>query len=85
MKYRKIPVEVEAMTWDGTDAGFLVLVDWTKGGFRETRDGTYTAQVYDVLHDAWIPLRTGDMVICGVRGEFYPCRRAVFDATYEPA
>lgn len=27
----------------------------------------------------------GDLVICGVRGEFYPCTPNTFEATYEPA
>ena len=26
-----------------------------------------------------------DMIIKGVEGEFYPCDRGIFDATYEPA
>ena len=26
-----------------------------------------------------------DMIIKGVQGEFYPCDRGIFDATYEPA
>ena len=26
-----------------------------------------------------------DMVIRGVKGEIYPCKRDIFDATYEPA
>lgn len=25
----------------------------------------------------------GDWIICGVKGEFYPCKPDVFDATYE--
>jgi len=25
----------------------------------------------------------GDYVICGVKGEFHPCRPALFEATYE--
>lgn len=27
----------------------------------------------------------GDWIICGVQGEFYPCKADVFAATYEPA
>ena len=26
----------------------------------------------------------GDMLITGVKGEKYPCKRDIFDATYEP-
>lgn len=27
----------------------------------------------------------GDWIICGVRGELYPCKPDIFAATYEPA
>ena len=27
----------------------------------------------------------GDFIICGVNGEFYPCKPDIFAATYEPA
>ena len=27
----------------------------------------------------------GDMIIHGIKGEIYPCKRDIFDATYEPA
>lgn len=27
----------------------------------------------------------GDWIIRGVKGEFYPCKPDIFDATYEPA
>jgi hypothetical protein len=27
----------------------------------------------------------GDFVICGVKGEFYPCKPDIFEATYEVA
>jgi hypothetical protein len=26
----------------------------------------------------------GDWIICGVQGEFYPCKPDIFEATYEP-
>ena len=29
--------------------------------------------------------REGDWIIRGVRGEFYPCKDNIFQATYEPA
>lgn len=27
----------------------------------------------------------GDWIICGVKGEVYPCKPDIFAATYEPA
>ena len=29
--------------------------------------------------------RSGDWIIRGVRGEYYPCKPDIFEATYEPA
>lgn len=26
----------------------------------------------------------GDYLICGIKGEYYPCRADIFEATYEP-
>jgi hypothetical protein len=26
----------------------------------------------------------GDYIICGVQGEYYPCKPNIFEATYEP-
>jgi hypothetical protein len=37
-----------------------------------TLEGTHAAQ-------------PGDWIIRGVKGEFYPCKPDIFDATYEPA
>lgn len=28
--------------------------------------------------------RKGDWIICGVAGEFYPCKPDIFEATYDP-
>jgi hypothetical protein len=28
---------------------------------------------------------SGDWIIRGVKGEFYPCKAEIFEATYEPA
>lgn len=41
--------------------------------------------VYDRLHSGWILFEPGDWIIKGIKGEFYPCKADVFEATYEPA
>lgn len=55
-----------------------------KGEVSERSAHGYTAVVYDDLHGTWVNLRTGQWVIKGVQGEFYPCDAEVFAATYEP-
>lgn len=81
-KYRKKPVVIEAMCFDDTvDAIFLwvdehpdapAMIEMADGSIAiETLEGTMTAQ-------------RGDWIICGVKGEFYPCKPDIFAATYEP-
>jgi hypothetical protein len=78
-KYRKKPVVIEAVRWTGKNgsevASFLrVLADWRADGddiLIDTLEGTMAA-------------RPGDYIIRGVQDECYPCKPAIFEATYEP-
>jgi hypothetical protein len=88
-RYRKKPVVVEAVRWMGDNED--ELLDFT--GYRvfntiapEDREGDVerTAEVWDDLHNTWVAVYTGQWVIKGVKGEFYPCADDVFEATYEP-
>lgn len=85
---RKKPVEVWVMQWDGADDTGDAIQTWTGGRFEIIVPGTSadplaTAEVFDVLHSTWVLLRTGDWLIKGVQGEFYPCRDSVFAETYD--
>ena len=79
--FRKKPVEVTAVQWTGenwdTVAAFLagggVKVRPVKSGVGfeiETLEGFMRAD-------------QGDWIIRGVKGEMYPCKPDIFDATYE--
>lgn len=91
-KYRKNPVEIQAVQWDGTAEGASPILDWIidNGGYAK----------YFCSHDMGCPgtaeghtisIRTlegsilaspGDWVIRGVAGEFYPCKPSIFATTY---
>lgn len=78
-KYRKKPVVIEAVritedpiSVQGFDQSALVM---TKGGkveyvMVETLEGTMRGEV-------------GDYLIRGIKGEVYPCKPDIFEATYE--
>lgn len=83
MKYRKKPVIVEAVLWDGcniselrqflSDGIFFFDEKRVKGGLIvKTLEGENSASI-------------GDYIVKGVDGEFYPCKPDVFEKTYEPA
>jgi hypothetical protein len=91
MKYRKKPVVIEAVQFDGNNIeelqefcmvnapSFFQAVD------EEDRDDDpeITAQVWDKLHSTWVGVKDGQWIIKGIQGEFYPCDPDVFEATYE--
>lgn len=78
MKYRKKPVVIEAVQWTGKNFDRLTLFcNKIKSAYIptgeltiETLEGNMTASI-------------GDYIIKGVKGEFYPCKPDVFEATYE--
>ena len=74
MRYRKKPVIVEARRYDGANGPELLA--WAVGSLRG-----------GVLHigtlEGDMVASPGDYIICGVQGEFYPCKPDIFEATYE--
>lgn len=89
MKYRKKPVIIDAIQWNGIN-------------LSEIKDFVGDALVYDIIDDAWkvgksaphvdmsiktleglMKVSNGDFIIKGVSGEFYPCKPDIFKMTYE--
>lgn len=95
-RYRKKPVEIEAMQWDGTAKDAGPIINWIlSSGMRSAR--YYEPDEYDncgakAYHPPRIAIDTlegtitaspGDYIIQGVQGEHYPCKPDIFEATYE--
>lgn len=89
--FRKKPVVIEAMQYLGPSGMLLnvdqavVFDDWIAAnqGDRKCR---YSGERFIIPtlegdHEA----RPGDWIIRGIKGELYPCRSDIFDATYDPA
>jgi hypothetical protein len=76
MKFRKKPVVIEAIRFNGNFDEIEKFV----GGDAEFRDGQLVVATLEG------PLRAadGDWIIKGVKNEFYPCKPDIFAATYEP-
>jgi hypothetical protein len=80
-RYRKKPVVIEAIrltpdngkeVWEWADSKPFYAPDGTIDGLSIfTIEGRMKADF-------------GDWIIRGVKGEFYPCKPDIFDATYEP-
>lgn len=98
-KFRKKPVEVEAMHWDGTAAGATPVIDWvlSYGGSARYLDpqpehcfesgAVLEAEEEPTLSvktlEGWIKYPPDYVFIRGVQGEFYGCEVDIFSATYD--
>lgn len=83
--FRKKPVTIEAWQVNSLDYDEMcAIVAWCKGTAvgAEELDGSYVMTI-DTL-EGTMHVAPGDWVIRGVRGEFYPCKPEIFEATYEP-
>lgn len=80
MKYRKKPVVINAIQWDGDNIVDVMeflgaksfSYDYTTGLIIHTLEGKHYASI-------------GDFIIKGIAGEFYPCKPDIFYMTYEIA
>lgn len=74
-KYRKKPVVIEAIQWNGENT--MEILKWV-GDKAYLHDSIYI-KTLEGDHKATI----GDYIIKGIKGEFYPCKPDIFKATYE--
>ena len=91
MKYKKKPVVIEAVQWNGRN-------------LEEIKEFVGDSLIYEISDAAWkagkcdpsvyMEIKTlegnhkcsiGDYIIKGVQGEFYPCKPDIFKKTYEQA
>ena len=91
MKYKKKPVIIEAIQFDGLN-------------LEEIKDFVGSKLKYDIIDSAWqvgkgtphilmeietlegnMKVSKMDYVIRGISGEFYPCKPDIFEKTYELA
>lgn len=77
-KYRKKPVMVEAVKWDGTNK---VEIQHFMGRYLD-ENTIFQHLIIPTLEGDMIA-SCGDYIIKGVHGEFYPCKPDIFVKTYE--
>lgn len=91
--FRKKPVVIEAMQWDGTAQGATPIIDWVLAGggtatyrnsYLSMSEGRVPARLAVRTLEGTMYASPGDWVIKGVQGEFYPCKPDIFEATYDP-
>jgi hypothetical protein len=84
-KFRKKPVVIEAVRWDPFMSG-NAYPEWVHPLFGKTSaDDIDSGCLRIPTLEGEMLARPGDYIIQGVKGELYPCKPDIFEATYEPA
>jgi hypothetical protein len=86
MRYKKKPVEIEAVQFDGTSTSKVAIRQWMDGEeyfkpMASTRD--ITTLTIETLEGP-MTAQPGDFIIKGIQGEFYPCKPDIFEQSYDP-
>lgn len=82
MKYRKKPVEIEAVQWTGDNIEEIVawMSENAIGQLKESGSNLVIATL-----EGDMTASHGDYIIKGVNGEYYPCKPDIFEKTYQDA
>jgi len=89
--YRKKPVVIEAMQFDGRLESAVAIYEWSNPS-RDPGKAPVTLERDDGTDPGYLTVETregnmraipGDFIIRGVAGEFYPCKPDIFLASYD--
>lgn len=85
-QYRKKPVVIEARQWDGSVESCVSITEaqeYKDMVWDMRRDGQKVVSFEILTLEGVYIVSPGDFIIKGVKGEFYPCKPDIFEATYE--
>jgi hypothetical protein len=87
VKFKKRPIIIEAYRWDGDWKELSLWLDNVSncGGSNLL----YTQYIKDPavltckMSEGTLTVALGDWIICGIDGEWYPCKPHIFELSYE--
>jgi hypothetical protein len=85
MKAQKKPVVIDYLPYDGKN--WLTVEMWVKEFGDSFSDHFFVESVGDLkvktLEGTSYDVTSQDVIIRGVKGEYYPCKVDIFDQTYQ--
>lgn len=87
MKFRKKPIVIEAVRFNGTNHAevFAFCPDASNARGLATDLNAVSNSLWIKTLEGGHTASEGDWIIKGAKGEFYPCKPDIFTATYEQA
>ena len=85
MKYRKKPVVIEAVQWDGTFPNDANVLRWTFMDKKRCKECNVPLEAHGRVEtlEGYHIACPKDWIITGVKGEIYPCKPDIFEMTYD--
>lgn len=82
MKFMKKPVVIDAVQYTGSFESQDEIADFMDSNIEVMGDDEDVDILIPTL-EGEMRASTGDWIIKGVKGEFYPCKPDIFEMTYE--
>ncbi len=86
MKFRKKPIVIEAFKWTGDD-NQVEDPEWIVEAMKEKKVSieVWNGELVMFIEtlEGTMQGKLGDYIIKGIKGEIYPCKPDIFEATYE--
>lgn len=85
MKFRKKPVVIDAIQFTDYDSASVQKIrKWAGKKSRKIRIGGPGNNMLEIdTLEGKMLASVGDWIICGVKGEIYPCKPDIFEQSYE--
>lgn len=83
MKYAKKPIVVEAFQFGVDEPPDWFVHEHKSINYDLNLDGSVESVCFTSLFQNVMTAYKGDMIIQGIQGEIYPCKKDIFDATYD--
>ena len=82
-QYRKKPVVITAVQYDGNFRCLDIFSIVEVGNIRLGKEEDGSPYLIIPTLEGDMKCSKGDYIIKGIKGEFYPCKHDIFEATYE--
>lgn len=82
-KFRKKPVVIEAIEYKDSSERLIELQEFMGDDVGVTYENPESPKLMIATLEGTMFASIGDYIIKGVKGEFYPCKPEIFEATYE--
>lgn len=80
-RFRKKPVEIDAVQWTGSNTAEVADFMGSSPGIGSDGQGAHWVEIATL--EGTMRADKGDWIIRGIRGELYPCKPDIFEGSYD--